>query len=217
MKLNPSALSWIFLTIGSCVAPPSNDSIPSNRNRLELTAEAFLQYKSVNGIWPPASVSDPDGKLLHSWRVLILPYLEANEIFNRYSLAVPWNVEPNSNLIDIKSTNSKERVSEIYCGGTSRFTQILLLLPNDSKTNPAQSYGLDDRNENWRATSSLFDDRIFLLFVRESAIHWLEPRDYTFDDVSRPVGKSSVEAGLAIFPDGTTKLLDKQEIENIEW
>ena len=37
---------------------------------------AMYNYLEENGTFPPAAKTDPDGKPLLSWRVLILPYLE---------------------------------------------------------------------------------------------------------------------------------------------
>ena len=46
-------------------------------NNLKQIAMALHVYENVNHSFPPAFVRGPDGKPWHSWRVLILPYLDA--------------------------------------------------------------------------------------------------------------------------------------------
>jgi len=44
---------------------------------------------------PPAYSVDENGKPLHSWRVLILPYLEQEELYDQIRLDEPWDSEYN--------------------------------------------------------------------------------------------------------------------------
>ena len=50
--------------------------------------------------FPPAVIFGPDGKPWHSWRVLILPYLEQTALYNQYDFNEPWNGPKNSKLLD---------------------------------------------------------------------------------------------------------------------
>ena len=49
--------------------------------------------------FPPAYTADKDGKPLLSWRVLILPYVEQNELYKQFHLDEPWDSEHNKPLI----------------------------------------------------------------------------------------------------------------------
>ena len=44
-----------------------------------------------NGHFPPAYVADETGRPMHSWRVLILPYLDSGAQFVQYRLDEPWD------------------------------------------------------------------------------------------------------------------------------
>jgi hypothetical protein len=59
---------------------------------------AVANYHDVKGHYPPAYIADANGKPMHSWRVLILPYLEENELFEKYDFTQPWNSEANLRL-----------------------------------------------------------------------------------------------------------------------
>src|SRR5207253_6394514 len=47
---------------------------------------------------PPAAVMDVNGKPMHSWRVLILPFLGGEDVYARYDFKEPWNGPNNSRL-----------------------------------------------------------------------------------------------------------------------
>ena len=59
---------------------------------------AVANYHETYGCFPPAYVADGDGKPMHSWRVLILPYLGQQELYNAYDFAEPWNGPSNGKL-----------------------------------------------------------------------------------------------------------------------
>ncbi len=57
-------------------------------------------YHDVYGSFPPACVKDDRGRPLHSWRVLILPYINEQALYEQYDFSVPWNSPHNSRLND---------------------------------------------------------------------------------------------------------------------
>jgi len=56
---------------------------------------ALHNYYDVNKCLPPAYTTDQDGKPMHSWRVLILPYIEQSTLYDRYNFDEPWD-SPNN-------------------------------------------------------------------------------------------------------------------------
>ena len=44
--------------------------------------------------------ADKDGKPLLSWRVLILPYVEQEDLYKQFHLDEPWDSEHNKKLIE---------------------------------------------------------------------------------------------------------------------
>jgi hypothetical protein len=45
-------------------------------------------------------VYGPDGRPLYSWRVLLLPYIEQEELYNEFRLDEPWDSEHNIRLLE---------------------------------------------------------------------------------------------------------------------
>lgn len=61
------------------------------KHNLELIAKAIRSYENEHGTLPPAHTTDENGRRLHSWRTLILPYLEQEALYNSIELTKPWN------------------------------------------------------------------------------------------------------------------------------
>jgi hypothetical protein len=61
------------------------------KNNLKMIGIALHNYENDYGTFPPAYTVDADGKPLHSWRTLILPYLDQHGLYNSIDLAKPWN------------------------------------------------------------------------------------------------------------------------------
>ncbi|MBQ7815641.1 MAG: DUF1559 domain-containing protein [Thermoguttaceae bacterium] len=65
-------------------------------NNLRRIYQAFAEYADANGTYPPAFTVDAEGRKLHSWRVLLLPFLGEEELFAQIRLDEPWDSDWNS-------------------------------------------------------------------------------------------------------------------------
>ena len=52
-------------------------------NRLHGIAQALELYHSTYDSFPPAYIAGKDGKAMHSWRVLLLPFLDYDTLFRQ--------------------------------------------------------------------------------------------------------------------------------------
>jgi hypothetical protein len=68
----------------------NRDRAASMRN-LTRIAEALNAYAADYGSYPPSATVDSTGKKLHSWRVLILPYLGEEELYSKFDLSKSWD------------------------------------------------------------------------------------------------------------------------------
>jgi prepilin-type processing-associated H-X9-DG protein len=60
-------------------------------NNLKQIAIAFHNYHDTYKTFPPAYIPDKDGNPMHSWRVLILPFMEQQALYQRYNFDEPWD------------------------------------------------------------------------------------------------------------------------------
>jgi WD40 repeat protein len=70
-----------------------------NKNSLKSIGLAFYNYHQTTKHFPPAVVYGPDGKPWHSWRVLILPFLDQVALYQRYDSSVPWDHPKNAAVL----------------------------------------------------------------------------------------------------------------------
>jgi hypothetical protein len=152
-------------------------------NNLRQIALALRFYHDDHGHFPPPYIADADGKPMHSWRVLILPYMELKYLYDQYDFNEPWD-GPNNRKLASQWTPTfrcpsdpslpREMTSYFYVVGPGR-------------TKPGQQHQrLDD-----------FADGQTILLVESSSarIHWMEPRDLTVEDIL--AGKNTAEAPCA--------------------
>jgi hypothetical protein len=71
----------------------------SATNNLRQIGLALHQFNETYGRLPPAVLYDKKGQPLHSWRVLVLPFLEEKALYREFRLDEPWDSPHNSPLI----------------------------------------------------------------------------------------------------------------------
>lgn len=77
------------------------------QNSMRQIILASLNFESANLAFPATATVDADGKPLLSWRVHILPFLEQNELYEKFHLDESWDSEHNKTLI--------KEMPNIYC------------------------------------------------------------------------------------------------------
>jgi nitroreductase len=60
---------------------------------------AIDEYQDAHQHFPPAATYSPDGKPLLSWRVLILPYINQEELYREFHLDEAWDSPHNLTLL----------------------------------------------------------------------------------------------------------------------
>jgi hypothetical protein len=79
-------------------------------NQMYSISAAISDYQFEHGHFPPAFIADAEGRPMHSWRVLILPYLSRpwsrdpvpcdtySDVYARYRMDEPWDRPNNAAL-----------------------------------------------------------------------------------------------------------------------
>ena len=68
---------------------------------LAQLALAVENYRESCGKYPPAYIADKNGKPMHSWRVLILPFIEQQSLYAQYDFGEPWDGPNNIKLLNM--------------------------------------------------------------------------------------------------------------------
>ena len=69
------------------------------KNNLKQIGLALHNYHDVYQALPPAYTVDAHGKPLHSWRTLILPFLEQKALYDKIDLSKPWDDPVNAEAL----------------------------------------------------------------------------------------------------------------------
>jgi prepilin-type processing-associated H-X9-DG protein len=128
---------------------------------------ALHAYHEIYGRFPPAYVADQGGKPMHSWRVLILPFMEERELYDAYDLDEPWDGPNNRKLAD--------QCPEVF------------LCPSSTEAGPAnvnyvavvgpRTMWLGSESTRRSDAKDGTANTIMLVEVVKSRVHWMEPRD----------------------------------------
>ncbi len=87
---------WLSLCLFSPFAWQSSSRLENLcRDQMKRITLAMLLYERDHGTLPPAWLVDAEGSPLHSWRVLLLPYLEQEALYAKIRLNEPWDSEHN--------------------------------------------------------------------------------------------------------------------------
>ncbi len=85
-----------FPAVGTYPPPSVGGRICSEN--LKRIGIALQNYHGRYGSFPPACVTGDDGRPKHSWRVLILPFLGEQALYDAYDFREPWNGPRNRQL-----------------------------------------------------------------------------------------------------------------------
>jgi uncharacterized protein DUF1559 len=171
-------------------------------NNLKQIGIAMHGYNDNTGSLPPAAVCDKTGKPLLSWRVLILPYVDEEELFKQFKLDEPWDSEHNKKLL--------ARMPKVYA------------IPGKTKPDDTDTYyrvfvgngaGFDwVRGMRLPADFPDGTSNTLLCLTAQTAVPWTKPDELEFDpekDMTRLFGAVvNGKVQIALF-DGSVRTYSK--------
>lgn len=158
-------------------------------DRTKQLGLALLNYHHAHGHFPPAYICDDNGKPMHSWRVLILPFMEQQALYDQYDFSEPWNGPNNSKLTVGPAIRG---ATWFQCpggdlAGTPLTNYVAIVGP--------QTMWPEDECMRLTGEPGSGLDTIHVIEITNSDIHWMEPRDLTFEQATAGI---QPESGLGI-------------------
>jgi RNA polymerase sigma factor (sigma-70 family) len=175
-------------------------------NNLKPIGIAMHNYHDNFGRFPAHAIYSKDGKPLLSWRVMILPFIEENDLYKQFKLDEPWDSENNKKLLD--------QMPVIYAplGGETKdkhSTFYQVFVGKGTIFDPAE------KKVTW---ASITDGSSNTLFAAEAgeAVPWTKPDDLVFDpDKALPALGGMFKGGFhVLMADGSVHFLKEKFDEN---
>ena len=178
--------------------------------QLKLIGLAMHNYHQMYGCFPPAYIADAKGRPLHSWRVLILPFLELDELYKKIRLDEPWDSVHNREVFEKEST--PPFFNYFHCpsaGNPKDETCYVMIVGPDTISDGLHSVRCADIKDGASQT-------IMIAELKDSGIHWAEPSDLDFQKMSFRIndpngrGVSSYHSRLAnvVFADCAVHVIE---------
>ncbi len=197
-------LGIIVLLIG-LLLPAIRTAGPAARraqcvNNLKQIALALLNYEQEHGALPPAFTVDATGRALHSWRTLILPYMEQESLYRTIDLSKPWNDPANAKALETS-------VPVFRCPGAvgpQYTTTYLAIVAPDGCFLPEESRRLAEITDAHESTLMVIEAG------EEDSVPWMAPVDADESLVMRlgPDTKLHHPGGMnACLVDGSVRFL----------
>jgi Protein of unknown function (DUF1559) len=168
-----------------------------SENNLKQLALAMHNYASTYGTFPPAAQTDKDGKALLSWRVLILPYIEEDRLYNEFKLNEPWDGPNNKKLI--------ERMPKVFAVGDKAGSNTYYRVFHGKGAAFEGAKGLKIADFTDGTSNTL------LIVEADTPVPWTKPDELEFDakkDLPK-LGGLDKDNFYAAFADGSVKKLPK--------
>lgn len=155
------------------------------RNNLKQLGLALHNYHDTFNTFPPAIVRDESGQPHMSWRTLVLPYLDLPIGYENYKFDEPWDSQHNMNLLpgNIEFFRCPFNKTDLE---RPRANYVAVIGPNTAWRSDGTAVSVKDFTDGVSNT-------ILLVETKEAAIHILEPRDLSLDQmtltINSPVGQ----------------------------
>ena len=136
-------------------------------NNMKQIALAIHNYESAYKSLPPAYTVDSNGNKLHSWRTLILPYMEQSALYSRIDFSKSWDHPDNAFLLELQVPIYMCPSSSLPKGHT-----LYLAIVDPKSVFPGETQ---------TTFSEITDGTSNTVMVYESdpsnSVPWMEPRD----------------------------------------
>jgi hypothetical protein len=176
------------------------------KNNLKQILLAIHNYHDQYHAFPPAYTTDGEGNRLHSWRTLILPYLDQPQLYKTIDLSKPWNHPANA--------HARRAFLPCYCCPSAwptekssewgHLTPYLAVVTQDSCLRGCESADID------QITDGTANTLMVIEVTPEQGVHWMEPVDanaqtvLTFGSIQKRPHIGGAHSALA---DGSVRFL----------
>jgi hypothetical protein len=160
------------------------------RNNLKQIVMALHTYHHDFGCFPPACLRDKHGRPMHSWRVLVLPYLDCERLYKQYDFREPWDGPHNKDLLVYRPWEYGCPSDNETSVKDKSLTNYVAVVGPRAVWRAEKSEGLSDPG-----LAGKDADTIMLAEVANAGIRWTEPMDLSIEALR---GTGSVPSAVMV-------------------
>ncbi len=174
-----------------------------SRQNLKQIGSALHAYHDNYHCFPPAYVLGADEKPWHSWRVLLLPYLGEQQLYDHYRFDEPWDGPHNREL---QSLRPKAYASPLQFSSDHKITTYLAVVSRRTMWPAYFPVSIEQVSDGISNTIQLVENDA-------SETPWTEPRDMREREALRLLKPGVVSAHAssgkiaALFSDGHARII----------
>lgn len=174
-------------------------------NNMRQIGVAMHNYHDQYGSFPPAYVADETGQPMHSWRVLLLPFLGEEMLYEQYNFDEPWDSPSNSSLSFM--------MPDVYRCPESDYAMV------ETTHMVINGPGFVFDGESSTAIRDIIDgtsNTIMVVEAEATPVHWMSPNDIDWNTTGIDITSPHMGQIHAIFADGVVYLIDDVADQDLE-
>ena len=183
------------VTRGPAIGATRQTQCKNNLRQIRLALESYHdEYHAL----PPAYTTDSNGQKLHSWRTLVLPFMEHAALYKQINLSKPWNDPVNSAL----SSQMPEQFRCPEADFPDGLTTYLGVVGEDFCFHPTTPRSLKEFSDGLSKTLMVLE------VSPQNAVPWMSPQDADLESIMRLTSDEPLphrEGFLGIMGDGTIR------------
>lgn len=183
------------VTRGPAIGAARQTQCKNNLRQIRLALESYHdEYHAL----PPAYTTDSNGQKLHSWRTLVLPFMEHEALYKQIDLSKPWNDPVNFAL--------SSKMPEVYRCPSGNLpdgdTTYLGAVGEEFCFHPSTPRSFTEFSDGLSETLMVFE------VAPQNAVPWMSPQDADLDSIIRLNSRESLphrEGFQGVMGDGTIR------------
>ncbi len=196
-------IALLLPSVRSTREPARRSSCLNNLKQISLGLQSYV---TAHGEFPPAYTTDAEGKPLHSWRTLILPFMEHQALFKSIDLTKPWDDPANA-----KALAAMPDVYDCPSAAKNATNYLAIVTPASciQATEPRKLSDIKDEHDATLTIIEVDDDR---------AVPWMAPSDADERlvlSLTDPATRMPHAQVLAAFVDGHARPLPREKSDTL--
>jgi hypothetical protein len=169
-------------------------------NNMKQLGIAIHNYHDVHNAFPPAIVKDASGKPLYSGRVLLLPYMEQQPLYDAWALDEAWDSPRNKPLADVSLKVLQDPSNPNHLPGETDYLFA---------TGKGMIFEDTGRRMSLADVTDGTSNTIMMVEAKGLGINWAEPRDVDLSNAGALPASSHPSGNIVLFGDGAVKTVHK--------